>query len=43
MNYLVSLLEKQNILHGGNFNFDDKFFEPTLVEINDTRLKNNGR
>jgi len=26
MNYLVSLLEKQNILHGGNFNFDDKFF-----------------
>ena len=39
MNYLVSLLEKQNILHGGNFNFDDKFFEPTLVEINDTDSK----
>ena len=39
MNYLVSLLDKENILHGGKFNFDDKFFEPTLVETNDLDSK----
>ena len=39
MNYLVSLLEKENIIHGGKFNFDDKFFEPTLVEINNLESK----
>ena len=39
MNYLVSLLEKENIIHGGKFNFDDKFFEPTLVETNNLESK----
>ena len=39
MNYLVSLLEKENIIHGGKFNFDDKFFEPTIVEINNLESK----
>ena len=39
MNYLVSLLEKENIIHGGKFNFDDKFFEPTLIEINNLESK----
>ena len=39
MNYLVSLLEKENIIYGGKFNFDDKFFEPTLVEINNLESK----
>ena len=39
MNYLVSLLDKENILHGGKFNFNDKFFEPTLVETNDLDSK----
>ena len=39
MNYLVSLIEKENIIHGGKFNFDDKFFEPTLVEINNLESK----
>ena len=39
MNYLVSLLEKENIIHGGKFNFEDKFFEPTLVEINNLESK----
>lgn len=39
MNYLVSLLEKENLIHGGKFNFDDKFFEPTLVEINNLESK----
>ena len=39
MNYLVSLLEKENIIHGGKYNFDDKFFEPTLIEINNLESK----
>ena len=39
MNYLVSLLEKENIIHGGKFNFENKFFEPTLVEINNLESK----
>ncbi len=39
MNYLVSLLEKENIIHGGKFNFENKFFEPTLVEINNLECK----
>ena len=39
MNYLVSLLEKENIIHGGKYNFDNKFFEPTLIEINNLESK----
>ena len=33
LKYLNSLLENQKIIHGGNINTDNKYFEPTLIEI----------
>jgi|TARA_B110000438_G_scaffold64504_1_gene65003 aldehyde dehydrogenase (NAD+) len=33
MKYLVSLIQNEKILHGGKFDMDNKFFEPTIVEI----------
>lgn len=34
MNYLSSLLEDQKILYGGHFDIEKKYFEPTIIEIN---------
>jgi len=34
MNYLSSLLEGQKILYGGHFDIEKKYFEPTIIEIN---------
>ena len=39
MNYLISLLKNENIIHGGNYNIKDKFFEPTIVEVNNFNSK----
>ena len=39
MNYLISLLKNENIIHGGNYNIKDKFFEPTIVEVNNLNSK----
>lgn len=34
LTYLTSLLADQKILHGGNIDADQRYFEPTLVELN---------
>ena len=33
MKYLNSLLKNEKILHGGKFDMNSKFFEPTIVEV----------
>ena len=38
-NYLKSLLKNQKIIFGGKFDLKDKFFEPTIVEIDNFKSK----
>ena len=37
--YLKSLIKNEKILYGGEFDINEKFFEPTIVEINDLGCK----
>lgn len=39
MNYLISLLKNENIVHGGKYDIKNKFFEPTVVEIENFNSK----
>ena len=39
MNYLSSLIEDHNILFGGNIDVDQKYFQPTLIEIDNLDSK----
>ena len=37
--YLKSLIKNEKILYGGEFDINEKFFEPTIVEVNDLGCK----